>query len=217
MAIQDTFKGLPWWGQLLIFAGVAGVVFYLGKSYMIDPQKQQITTLNEQKEKLVEEIQKGETLKKRYIEFEAELKRLEMQLESLKKILPESEEVADLYSKIQQEGTELGLNITEFKPGKHVGREFYEEWPISMSMTGNYHVLAKFYERLGKLYRIINVNDVTIKSGTSRVNPTTTINANCVATTFIYREGAAKATTTKKPAARRPGAGAAKPAAGGGE
>ncbi len=212
MAIQDTFKGLPWWGQLLVFAGIAGVILYLGNSQLIDPQKQKIKSLNEQREKLVQEINKGETLKSRYIEFEAELKRLEMQLESLKKILPESEEVADLYSKVQQEGTELGLNITEFRPGKHVAREYYEEWPISMSMTGNYHVLAKFFERLGKLYRIINVNDVAIRSAASKVNPTWTISASCVATTFIYREST-PAKTTKKPA-RRPGA-AAKTSEGG--
>jgi type IV pilus assembly protein PilO len=189
MAIQDTIKGWPWWAQVLIFVGLAAAIFYLGNSYLITPQKQKIADLNGERESLIQEINKGETLKSRYIEFEAELKRLELQLESLKKILPESEEIADLYSKIQQEGTELGLNITNFKPGKHVTKEYYDEWPIAMTMTGNYHILAKFFERLGKLYRIINVNDVTIKSlPTSKVATTNTITANCVATTFIYRE-----------------------------
>ena len=83
-----------------------------------------MSRLNIEKEELLAEIQKGETLKARFIEFEAELKRLETQLESLKRILPSTEEIADLYSRIQQEGTELGLAIILFKPGNHVPKEY---------------------------------------------------------------------------------------------
>jgi type IV pilus assembly protein PilO len=106
----------------------------------------------------------------------------------LKKILPETEEVADLYSRIQQEGTELGLSITSFRPGPHAPQEFYEAWPINMTLAGSYHILAKFYERLGKLYRIINVNDFSLAAFQSTAEGGNTLTATCVATTFIYKE-----------------------------
>ncbi len=197
MALEDTIKGWPWYGQVALFAGFGILVFWVGHWQLIEPKKTQIAALETEREGLIQEINKGETLKNRSIEFEAELKRLEIQLESLKKILPESEEVADLYSRIQQEGTELGLSITSFRPGAHVPKEYYEEWPINMSLAGNYHTLAKFFERLGKLYRIINVNDVTVKSFTTvKQGAGNTLTANCVATTFIYRETAPKPATT---------------------
>jgi type IV pilus assembly protein PilO len=189
MAMQDTIKSWPWYGQAALFAAIGAVFFYLGHWQLIEPKKAQIQALNEERESLIQEINKGETLKARSIEFEAELKRLENQLESLKKILPETEEIADLYSRIQQEGTELGLSITSFRPGPHVAKEFYEEWPISMGVMGNYHTLAKFFERIGKLYRIINVNDVGIRA-TNTVTGGNTLNAQCIATTYIYREEA---------------------------
>lgn len=205
MAIQDTIKGWPWYGQAALFAGIAAFLIYLGESQVIDPINKQMGTLNREKEELIQEINKGETLKARSIEFEAELKRLEAQLESLKKILPATEEIADLYSRIQQEGTELGLNITSFKPGNHVPKEYYEEWPIAMSLTGNYHILAKFFERIGKLYRIINVNDFSLKASPQRANVSggNTITATCVATTFIYKESAPTTTTKPSKGARK--------------
>jgi type IV pilus assembly protein PilO len=189
MAIQDTVKSWPWYGQAALFVVIAGALFYLGHWQFIEPMNQRIESLNNEREGLIADIKKGETAKARAIEFEAELKRLELQLESLKKILPESEEIADLYSRINQEGTELGLTITAFRPQAHVPQQYYEEWPINMSLAGNYHTLAKFFERVGKLYRIINIRDIKIRSFT---NPrsSNTLTVDCVATTFIYKEAA---------------------------
>jgi type IV pilus assembly protein PilO len=189
MAIQDTVKSWPWYGQAALFVAIGAALFYLGQWQLIDPLNQKIEALNNEREGLIADIKKGETAKARAIEFEAELKRLEHQLESLKKILPESEEIADLYSRIQQEGTELGLTITSFRPQAHIPKEYYEEWPINMSIAGNYHTLAKFFERVGKLYRIINVRDIRIRAY-SNPRSSNTLTADCVATTFIYKEAA---------------------------
>ena len=197
MALSDTIKGWPWYGQAVFFVVIASALFYFGHWQLIAPKKVKIADLNRERESLIAEINKGETLKARSIEFEAELKRLENQLDSLKKILPETEEVADLYSRIQQEGTELGLSIVQFRPGAHVPKEFYEEWPINISLNGSYHTLAKFFERLGKLYRIINVNDVTLRTFT-RPGSSVTLTAACVATTFIYREETKPSKSTRR-------------------
>lgn len=201
MAIQDSIKGLPWYGQVALFLVLAGVGFYVGNRFVIEPKKARIAALEKERESLIQEINKGETLKARYIEFEAELKRLESQLETLKKILPEETEMDDLYSRIQQESTELGLSITSFKPGARAPQQYYEALPMAMSLTGTYHTLAKFYERLGKLYRIINVNDFTIKAlPVAKIASTNTITATCIATTFIYKgESSSTTTTTTKP------------------
>ena len=79
MAIQDTIKGWPWYGQAALFAGIAAVLFYFGQSQIIEPINKQMVTLNKEKDELIAEINKGETLKARSIEFEAELKRLEIE------------------------------------------------------------------------------------------------------------------------------------------
>jgi type IV pilus assembly protein PilO len=203
MAIGDSVKSWPWYGQAALFLLIGAGLFYIGQRMLINPINEEMTRLSIEKEELIAEINKGETLKARFIEFEAELKRLETQLDSLKKILPSTEEIADLYSRIQQEGTELGLAIVYFKPGNHIPKEYYDEWPISMTLNGNYHILAKFFERIGKLYRIINVNDFSVKNLTQAKNSTSsnTIQATCIATTFIYKEGE----TGQKPSKKKGG------------
>jgi type IV pilus assembly protein PilO len=200
MAMGDTIKGWPWYGQAILFLIIGGGLFFIGHRFMIKPMNEEMARLNIEREELLAEINKGETLKARFIEFEAELKRLESQLDSLKRILPSTEEIADLYSRIQQEGTELGLTIMLFKPGNHIPKDYYDEWPISMTLNGNYHILAKFFERIGKLYRIINVNDFAVKnlSSSRTASTSTTIQATCVATTFIYKEGSPDTKSTKK-------------------
>ncbi|PWT92480.1 MAG: hypothetical protein C5B54_03430 [Acidobacteria bacterium] len=199
MAIEDTVKGWPWYAQVALFLGIAVVLFYFGNRFMIEPQKVKMAQLNKERDQLLQEINKGETLKSRYIEFEAELKRLETQLDTLKKILPSTEEIIPLYSRIQQEATELGLVIVSFKPGGKAPQQFYDNWPLNMTLNGNYHTLAKFFERLGKLYRIINVNDVSIKPLAASKTGTNqnTIASTCIATTFIYKEESTATTTTK--------------------
>jgi len=204
MAIGDSVKSWPWYGQAALFLLIGAGLFYVGQRMLINPINEEMTRLSIEKEELIAEINKGETLKARFIEFEAELKRLETQLDSLKKILPSTEEIADLYSRIQQEGTELGLSVAYFKPGNHVPKEYYDEWPISMTLDGNYHILAKFFERIGKLYRIINVNDFSVKNITSKTNTSNTIQATCIATTFIYKEGEATQKPSKKKGGKTP-------------
>ena len=113
MAAMDKLKAQPWYIQVGIFVAVAVAIFLAGNQFLISGMKQQIKVLEKQRDSLIQEINKGETLKSRYVEFEAELKRLESQLDSLKKILPESEQVDDLYSRIQQEGTELTLGAIQ--------------------------------------------------------------------------------------------------------
>src|SRR5262245_54045744 len=96
MAMMDTIKGWSWYGQAALFAIIAAILLYIGHSYLIEPINGRMAKLSVERDSLIQEINKGETLKARSIEFEAESKRLESQLESLKRILPESEEIADL-------------------------------------------------------------------------------------------------------------------------
>ena len=63
--------------------------------------------------------------------------------------------------------------------------EFYREFPIAMDLTGNYHDLGIFFDRISKYSRIINVNNVKID-----MNPASgsTIRSTFTATTFVYED-----------------------------
>ena len=118
---------------------------------------------------------------------------LEGRLESLKAVLPEQKDVADLLRRIQTLATQSNLAIRGFKPAPSVTKQLHAEWPIALQLDGTYHNLAMFFDRVSKFSRIINVSNITIHAK-EKPEPNSTITVDCVATTFVLLE-------TAKPAA----------------
>ena len=89
---------------------------------------------------------------------------LEARLESLKAVLPEQKDVADLLRRIQTLATQSNLAIRGFKPAPSVTKQLHAEWPIALQLDGTYHNLAMFFDRVSKFSRIINVSNITIRA-----------------------------------------------------
>jgi type IV pilus assembly protein PilO len=56
-----------------------------------------------------------------------------------------------------------------------------------VEVEGTYHNLGFFFDRVGRLPRLVNVGNLKVKSQ-SKQTASNTINAACVATTFVYVE-----------------------------
>jgi Tfp pilus assembly protein PilO len=52
-------------------------------------------------------------------------------------------------------------------------------------VIGTYHNLGAFFDRVGRLSRLVNVGNVKIKAH-AKQTVSNTIGASCVATTFVY-------------------------------
>ena len=65
--------------------------------------------------------------------------------------------------------------------------EYYQEWPISVDVEGTYHNLGLFFDRVGRLSRLVNVGGLRIKNQATP-KPSNTIQVSCTATTFVYVE-----------------------------
>jgi len=73
------------------------------------------------------------------------------------------------------------------KPGQTTPAEYYQEWPINVDLHGTYHNLGMFFDRVGRLSRLVNVGNLKIKNQ-PQPRPLNTIQVSCVATTFVYVE-----------------------------
>ena len=75
------------------------------------------------------------------------------------------------------------------KPGAPAAQsaEYYQEWPINVDVEGTYHNLGMFFDRVGRLSRLVNVGNLKIKNQ-PQPRPSNTIQVSCVATTFVYVE-----------------------------
>lgn len=96
-------------------------------------------------------------------EYRKQLVDIESQFGALLKQLPGKSEMDALLTDINQAGLGRGLQFDLFRPaGSENRRDFYAELPITIKVTGNYHDLGAFASDIGKLSRIVTLNDITL-------------------------------------------------------
>lgn len=195
---DNALTRLPLAGQLGISAAAAAIIGGIFYWQLWGPMVEEHTQKSASLAKLQDEIRKLEITANKLPEFQREVVLLEAKLDTLKRILPPAKETPDLMKKVQYLAAQSNLNIKKFNPGATATKEFYQEYPINIDVEGTYHNLAMFFDRIRRLSRLVNVGNLKIKSQT-KASASRTISASCVATTFVYVEGAAAAT----PAAAR--------------
>lgn len=120
--------------------------------------------------------------------FKIEVAQLDLRLAELRKILPDRKETPDVLRSVQQMAAASNLKIIKFNPQPVAPREFYSDWPINMEVEGSYNSLGSFFEKIGKYERIINVDNITIRGIDGSTDPNKTLNSDCTATTFVFRD-----------------------------
>jgi type IV pilus assembly protein PilO len=110
-----------------------------------------------------------------------QLNEIDRSFGALLKQLPNKAEVEALLIEINQAGMGRGLQFELFKPGQEVIKDFYAELPISVKLVGNYHDFGAFAGDIGRLSRIVTLNNLNI---VAQQNGTLTLDA--VTKTFRY-------------------------------
>ena len=102
-------------------------------------------------------------------------------------LLPETREIPELLTQISQLGLSAGLEFRLFKPEPERPADFYAEVPVSLAILGFFHDLARFFDHLSKLSRIVNVTDIKISLAKGS-GGAYTLTTNCLLTTFRFLE-----------------------------
>ena len=172
------------------------LVLIVGLSYWFD--------WKEQSEKIDAERAKEGQLKTVFIDkkkqalnlpaYRKQLEDIEKQFGALLKQLPGKSEMDALLTDINQAGLGRGLQFELFKPAAEESmREFYAERPISIRITGSYHDLGAFASDIGKLSRIVTLNDIALAAGKGD-----TLVMDATAKTFRYLDDEEIAAQRKK-------------------
>ena len=91
-----------------------------------------------------------------------QLNEIDRSFGALLKQLPNKSEVESLLVEINQSGMGRGLQFELFKPGQEVSKDFYAELPINVKLTGSYHDFGAFAGDIGRLSRIVTLNNISI-------------------------------------------------------
>jgi len=155
--------------------------------YLHSTQAETISALSLEIDEMRQSAQKHQAIAARRDVLKSRLATLDERFKVAITLLPETREIPELLTQISQLGSTVGLEFRLFRPEPEKKADFYAEVPVSLTILGRFHDLARFFDHLAKLSRIVNVTDIKISlakgSGDTQI-----LTTNCLLTTFRFLE-----------------------------
>jgi type IV pilus assembly protein PilO len=117
--------------------------------------------------------------------FRKEKELLEQRLGEALAELPEQKNIDELLQLFQDRAQKAGLEISTITPEAEKPEGFYARIPISMTVTGNFHEIATYFDSLGRLRRIVNVSDISL-TAPKDVGGKMVVDSKFLVTTFMF-------------------------------
>jgi type IV pilus assembly protein PilO len=152
---------------------------------LIWPKVGQITEYRTKLEKIEKQLTTAKRNAAALKKFQAKMEEAEAQFKTAMRALPEKEEIPSLLTSISKSGQDAGLEFLLFEPKPEVRKEFYAEIPVAINVTGGYHDMAVFLDKVARLSRIVNVRDISM----GRTKAGEDLNTSCTAVTYKFVEG----------------------------
>jgi type IV pilus assembly protein PilO len=209
MAIYDPLLALPKPQKVAI--GVIGLVAVAALSFflLIQPKWDERDALWNRNETLRAKVVQARADEANLRPFRVQAAALRKRLEAAQERLPLEREVPRLYRQVSDLAVQSGLGLALFQPRAPEEKAVLTELPIAVISESGYHQLGVFFDKVGRLPRIVNLGDFRM-SGIERA--TGSVRAELTLTTYVFRpEGApppgAKPGQPGQPAPAAPAAG----------
>jgi type IV pilus assembly protein PilO len=165
------------------------LIFYTEVSAKID-------AATKQGNDLLSELARQQQAQAGYFKDRDELALRQQRQRDLNKALPAETEVAAFLSSIQTVSNVSGVDLKGWQPLDEKTEAFFSKVPMSLELSGRFQQIAKFVHEVGKLDRIINVENIQLTDPKIEGDEVK-LKAKCLATTFHVPH-------TAKPAAPAP-------------
>jgi type IV pilus assembly protein PilO len=147
-----------------ILAAIIILLSTLYYTFLYDARSNEIATLSES----VESARKDKMIKQQravnLAPLQKELIELDARLKEAMARLPDRKEIPDLLSNLSSKARESGLEILLFRPRAENFQEFYAEIPVDIVVRGGYSNAVSFFEEVGKLNRIVNIDNIDFRN-----------------------------------------------------
>jgi len=202
MALEAKGLGkMKWYQQVLLVAVICGALLAGFWYPYLSPIQADIDNKLGKVTALKQVIEKNEARKKDLDKIKKETLQLEARLEMLKSALPQEKETDQIFRAVQFEAQSSGLKVSRVSPKNTVDRDLYTEYPIDLDVTGTYHNVGAFLDKIRQLPRPVNISAVRLSSKASEGDLafTSSVSATYTATTFVYKKEEPVASTAPTP------------------
>jgi type IV pilus assembly protein PilO len=148
-------------GVGVLFALLPAAAYYLVFHTDIEDE---ITSAKNQQARLRSELEVAKQAEEAYRLDVEELHRRQRNKAELVKVLPEDAEYHAFLSSVQNVANVVGVELVGWTPREEVPEQFYARVPMQLELRGRFHQLAKFFYNMGQSERIINMENISIKS-----------------------------------------------------
>lgn len=165
-------------GSFILIGGIFVYFLYL-------PKYDEIDNLNKDYKSLSSKLNTAKKNARQLPKFQKEMEEAEGRFKIAMQVLPEKKEIPSLLSNVSQSGQESGLDFLLFVPQPNKTYDFYAEIPVSIQVNGRYHNLALFFDRVARLSRIVNIEDIDIVASGKEPGM---LQTKCTAVTYRFLE-----------------------------
>ena len=181
----DQIARLPRAARQAILAGIAilaGAGYFFGVHQDLDTELQQLRARELELQRKLSEVR---SIAANISAFEEEIDDLEVELRVALRQLPNQKQIEVLLTDISNLGKTAGIEMKSFKRMPETVHDFYAEVPIAIELEGQYHDVARFFDLMSKLPRIVNMGALNMKVA-SESEEETRVKVSGTATTFRF-------------------------------
>jgi type IV pilus assembly protein PilO len=211
----NELSGLKQWGAVIAGGALVTVALYFT---VFKSQNDKNAVAQHAVDIKVRENNELESYRPKLKDMELQLANLKQQLEIERRIVPDEKQVDAFIQTMDSEAVKAGVELRRYSARPVAAKEYYTEVPFDMELDGPYYSMLNFFDRVGKLERIVNVSGLLVATTKNPANakvkhqyqyaPNESVVASFTATTFYSHDLEPPAGATgpgAKPATANPG------------
>jgi type IV pilus assembly protein PilO len=193
---QTNFATLPTAAKVVLLFALLALVsagYYLGVHMGLE---EEATDADRRHEVLQNDLTQARERQKEYLKLREELAGREAQDRQNLRILPDSAEIPAFLDDLNRLAELSGLRMGNVSPRPELSEQFFVRVPVSLSVAGKFHQLAKFFYNISRLERAINMENISLTQPT-KDGDDILLSVSVLATTFRRPDGAVAAGAPK--------------------
>jgi type IV pilus assembly protein PilO len=191
----NELSGLKQWGAVIAGGALVTVALYFT---VFKSQNDKNAVAQHAVEIKVRENNELESYRPKLKDMELQLANLKQQLEIERRIVPDEKQVDAFIQTMDSEAVKAGVELRRYSAKPVATKEYYTEVPFDMELDGPYYSMLNFFDRVGKLERIVNVSGLLVSTTKNAANakvkhqyqyaPNESVAATFTATTFYSHD-----------------------------